>query len=78
MTHPQNNLLKFMYVQHQNGIDVCNLPFKQISDSSSNARNALDTLELDGYIEVMSRAIGCAIIKLTDYGLSYCEQTYGQ
>lgn len=77
MTHIQNVILRELYKQHQNGKPLCTLQFKQIDpDKPSDLINAINGLIDDGYISESSRSIGCTISGLTDYGLSFCKQSY--
>lgn len=77
MTHSQNAILRELYRQYQNGSPLCTLRFQQISSDFADVTNALDRLKDDGYISESSRSIGSTISGLTDYGLAFCEQTYG-
>lgn len=77
MTHSQNATLKELYHQFQNGKSPYLLPFSSMGTNIPEALNAINTLEQDGYIEVLSRAIGSALIRLTDDGISLCTQAYG-
>ena len=76
MKHAQNTILRYAYEQYKTGITKPTLPYSKICDDLSDARNALNYLQNDGYIKVLSPAIGCAVIKLTEYGLSFCEQSF--
>jgi len=76
MTRTQNAILRYAYAQYKTGITKPEIIYSEVSNSRSEARNALDSLQNDGYIEVLSPAIGCAIIRLTEYGFSFCEQFF--
>lgn len=76
MTHVQHAVLRYAYHQYRQDITIHNIPFCKLEISAAEARSALDALQESGYLEVTSFAIGCAVIRLTDYGISYCEQTY--
>lgn len=76
MTHTQNAILRYAYNDYKTGITQSSIPYSEVSSSQSDSRNALDSLQSDGYIEILSLAIGCAIISLTEYGFSFCEQSF--
>lgn len=76
MTHTQNAILRYAYSKYKVGITKPTIPYSEVSSSQSDSRNALDSLQSDGYIEILSLAIGCAIISLTEYGFSFCEQSF--
>ena len=76
MTHAQNAILRYAYKQHKAGITKPALQYSKICDDLSDVKNALNCLQEGGYVEILSPAIGCAVIKLTDYGLSFCEQSF--
>lgn len=76
MTRTQNAILRYAYAQYKTGITKPEIIYSEVSNSRPEARNALDSLQNDGYIEVLSPAMGCAIIRLTEYGFSFCEQSF--
>lgn len=76
MTHVQHTVLRYAYHQYRQNITTHTIPFCKLGMSAAEARSALNILQENGYLEVTSFAIGCAVIRLTDYGISYCEQTY--
>lgn len=77
MIHPQNAILRCAYQDYLAGNSVCYIIYKNISEDKLIAKSALETLESNGYIDLLGRpAIGAAYISLTDYGLDYCEETY--
>ena len=76
MTHAQNAILRYTYSQYKDGITKPEVVYSKVSNSIAEARNALNYLQSNGYIEILSLAIGCAIIRLTEYGFSFCEQSY--
>ena len=60
MTRTQNAILRYAYAQYKTGITKPEIIYSEVSNSRSEARNSLDSLQNDGYIEVLSPAIGSA------------------
>ena len=76
MTHTQNAILRYAYNKYKAGITKPTIPYSEVSNSQLDARNALDSLQSSGYIKILSPAINCSTINLTEYGFSFCEQSF--
>lgn len=76
MTHTQNAILRYAYNDYKTGITQSSIPYSKVSSNQLDAYNALDSLQSGGYIRILSTVIGCAIISLTEYGFSFCEQSF--
>lgn len=70
-------ILKYIY-QHfiESGVSLCYVPFPDISEHTQEVNQTLKNLETDGFIETSSPAIASIYARLTNYGLSFCEQTF--
>lgn len=70
-------ILKYAYQHYrEHGTLISLIRFNQIGTNLLEINNAFDNLVSDGYIEIPSRAIGEAYVRLTDPGLSFCEQSF--
>lgn len=70
-------ILKYVY-QHflEKGTPICYVIFDQIDTNTLEVQNSLKNLEVEGYIETSRPSIGAIYARLTDYGLSFCEQSF--
>ena len=76
MTPLESAILQFIYKEYQNGNGMAYVIFSNFSDNLLDMNIALENLMTDGYIEVPRPAIGSAYVKLTEYGISFCEEFF--
>ena len=74
-----NTILSFCFSRHLQGFHKHELIFSKFQSEysisgQSTVRSAIDCLESDGLIYVVSVAIGYAVVELTDYGIDFMSQ----
>ena len=73
----QQKILRYIHNHlKETGTPLCYVIFNQIDEDTQAVQNSINNLEEDGYIETSHPSIGAIYARLTDYGLSICEQTY--
>lgn len=72
----QQKILQYIY-NHliETKTPLCYVIFNQIDENTAAVQNSIKNLEDEGYIETFRPAIGTIYARLTDYGLSFCEQS---
>lgn len=72
----QQKILQYIHNHFQEtGTPICYVIFNQIDENTTAVQNSIKNLEDKGYIETSHPAIGAIYAHLTDYGLSFCEQS---
>lgn len=72
----QQKILQYIYNHFkETGAPLCYVIFNQIGENTMMIKNSIKNLEEDGYIETFRPATGAIYARLTDYGLSFCEQS---
>lgn len=72
----QQKILQHIYNHFkETGTSLCYVQFNLISKNTVAVRNAIKNLENEGYIQISHPAIGAIYAYLTEYGLSFCEQS---
>ncbi len=75
----QSKILEYIYNHFlENGNPLCYVPFNQIDSNISKVKNSISNLETEGFIETCRPSVGAIYARLTDYGLSFCEQSFLQ
>ncbi len=77
MSYFENNILASAYQHYKQTTSLTyHVCLGATIEDRQKTLNILSHFETEGYIEIISLAIGEAYIKLTNYGLSYCEQNF--
>lgn len=72
----QQKILQYIFKHFkETETPLCYVTFNQIDENTAAVKNSINNLENEGYIETSHPAIGAIYARLTDYGLSFCEQS---
>ncbi len=72
----QQKILQYIHKHFkETGTSLCYVLFDQIDENRAAVKNSINNLEKEGYIETSHPAIGSICARLTDYGLSFCQQS---